>query len=104
MLAVLRTARRLAPAAARGASRRRMTAPAASEKVEKICDDVCQLNVLELKEFLDLFKELCEVSGISVLLVTHDPNLAKRADRMLLLKDGVTAASNIREAWGIEEE
>ena len=53
---------------------------------------------------LDLFKELCEESGISVLLVTHDPNLAKRADRMLLLKDGVTAASNIREAWGIEEE
>ena len=53
---------------------------------------------------IDLFKELCEEAGISVLLVTHDPNLAKRADRMLLLKDGVTAASNIREAWGIEEE
>ena len=52
MLAVLRTARRLAPAVARSASRRRMTAPAVSEKVEKICDDVCQLNVLELKEFL----------------------------------------------------
>jgi len=62
MLAVLRTARRLAPAAARGASRRRMTAPAASEKVEKICDDVCQLNVLELKEFLDLFKERAGLS------------------------------------------
>ena len=55
-------------------------------------------------EVLDLFKELCEDTGISVLLVTHDPNLAKRADRMLLLRDGVTAASNIREAWGIEEE
>ena len=53
---------------------------------------------------IDLFKELCEEAGISVLLVTHDPNLAKRADRMLLLKDGVTAASNIRDAWGIEEE
>ena len=62
MLAVLRTARRLAPAAARSASRRRMTAPAASEKVEKICDDVCQLNVLELKEFLDLFKERAGLS------------------------------------------
>ena len=62
MLAVLRTARRLAPAAARSASRRRMTAPAVSEKVEKICDDVCQLNVLELKEFLDLFKERAGLS------------------------------------------
>ena len=39
-----------------------MTAPAASEKVEKICDDVCQLNVLELKEFLDLFKECAGLS------------------------------------------
>ncbi len=62
------------------------------------------LDVKSALGILDLFKELCEVSGISVLLVTHDPNLAKRADRMLLLKDGVTAASNIREAWGIEEE
>ena len=62
MLAVLRTARRLAPAAARSSMRRPMTAPAASEKVEKICDDVCQLNVLELKEFLDLFKERAGLS------------------------------------------
>ena len=62
MLAVLRTARRLAPAVARTTTRRRMTAPAASEKVEKICDDVCQLNVLELKEFLDLFKERAGLS------------------------------------------
>ena len=62
MLTVLRTARRLAPAAARSCRQRRMTAPAASEKVEKICDDVCQLNVLELKEFLDLFKERAGLS------------------------------------------
>ena len=62
MLAVLRTARRLAPAAARSCRQRRMTAPAASEKVEKICDDVCQLNVLELNEFLQLFKEKAGLS------------------------------------------
>ena len=54
MLAVLRTARRLAPAVTQ-VSRRRMTAPAVSEKVEKICDNVFQLNVLVLKEFLDIF-------------------------------------------------
>ncbi|MAV57590.1 MAG: ABC transporter, partial [Euryarchaeota archaeon] len=39
--------------------------------------------------------------GISVLMVTHDPNLASKADRMLLLRDGVTAASDIRSAWGV---
>ena len=37
---------------------------------------------------------------MSVLMVTHDPSLASRADRMLLLKDGITAASDIRSAWG----
>ena len=49
---------------------------------------------------IDLFKKLCKEDGMSVLMVTHDPNLASMADRMLLLKDGVTAASDIRSAWG----
>jgi len=51
---------------------------------------------------IDLFKKLCKEDGMSVLMVTHDPNLASMADRMLLLKDGVTAASDIRSAWGEE--
>ena len=37
-------------------------------------------------------------------MVTHDPNLASQADRMLLMKDGVVAASDIKSAWGIDEE
>lgn len=51
---------------------------------------------------IDLFKKLCKEDGMSVLMVTHDPNLASMADRMLLLRDGVTAASDIRSAWGEE--
>ena len=58
------------------------------------------LDVKSAEGILDLFKELCEDYGISVLMVTHDPSLASKADRMLLLKDGVTAASDIRSAWG----
>ena len=58
------------------------------------------LDVKSAEGILDLFKELCKDYGISVLMVTHDPNLASKADRMLLLKDGVTAASDIRSAWG----
>ena len=61
------------------------------------------LDVKSGEEILDLFQDLCKNDGISVLMVTHDPILASRADRMLLLKDGVTAASDIRSAWGIEE-
>ena len=51
---------------------------------------------------IDLFKKLCKEDGMSVLMVTHDPTLASMADRMLLLKDGMTAASDIRSAWGAD--
>mmetsp|Transcript_33856 Transcript_33856/g.101964 ORF Transcript_33856/g.101964 Transcript_33856/m.101964 type:complete len:317 (+) Transcript_33856:152-1102(+) len=53
-LRALRPHARAAPAAS--FRRRQLCAPAASEKVTKICDEVCQLNVLELTEFLELFK------------------------------------------------
>ena len=60
------------------------------------------LDVKSGHEIIDLFKQLCEDDGMSVLMVTHDPTLASMADRMLLLRDGVTAASDIRSAWGEE--
>lgn len=53
-----------ARAAPRRAARcaRSFCAPAASPKVQQLCDDVCQLNVLELNEFLQLFKEKAGLS------------------------------------------
>ena len=64
------------------------------------------LDIASGKEVLELFKELChdEENPISILMVTHDPDLASNADRMLLLKDGKTEASDIRSAWGLEDE
>ncbi len=62
------------------------------------------LDVKSGQEVIKLFQDLCAKDGLSVLMVTHDPLLASMADRMLLLKDGLTAASDIRSAWGIEEE
>ena len=56
-------------------------------------------------DIMKLFKMLTKGENpISVLMVTHDPNLASQADRMLLMKDGVVAASDIKRAWGIEED
>ncbi len=57
------------------------------------------LDVKSGEEIIDLFKELAK-DGVSILMVTHDPILASKADRMLLLKEGKTAASDIRSAWG----
>ena len=62
------------------------------------------LDVKSGEEIIELFKELCRTDGISILMVTHDPLLASMADRMLLLKDGLTAASDIRSAWGEDVE
>ena len=64
------------------------------------------LDIASGKEVLALFKELChdEENPISILMVTHDPDLASNADRMLLMKDGKTEASDIRSAWGLDDD
>tara|TARA_B100001564_G_scaffold270248_1_gene231870 strand:- start:2299 stop:3021 length:723 start_codon:yes stop_codon:yes gene_type:complete len=64
------------------------------------------LDIASGKDVLQLFKDLChdKEDPISILMVTHDPELAANADRMLLLRDGKTKASDIRSAWGLDEQ
>ena len=64
------------------------------------------LDIASGGEVLQLFKDLChdEENPISILMVTHDPDLASKADRMLLMREGKVAASDIRSAWGLDEE
>jgi macrolide transport system ATP-binding/permease protein len=40
------------------------------------------------KEILDLFKHLNREQGITLLLVTHDPEVARHADRIIRISDG----------------
>ena len=40
------------------------------------------------REVIRLFHELNESSGITVILVTHDQNVAKNARRIIVLRDG----------------
>ena len=63
------------------------------------------LDIASGAEVLQLFRDLChdEENPISILMVTHDPDLASKADRMLLMREGKVAASDIRSAWGLED-
>lgn len=64
------------------------------------------LDIASGQDVLQLFKDLChdKDNPISILMVTHDPELAANADRMLLLRDGKTEASDIRSAWGLDDD
>jgi macrolide transport system ATP-binding/permease protein len=42
-------------------------------------------------EILDMFRRLNKEEGITVILVTHDMNVAKHADRVIFIKDGLIA-------------
>ena len=52
------------------------------------------------REVISLFRELNETSGITVILVTHDPNVAKNAKRVIVLRDGgiVCDTTDVRQA------
>lgn len=40
------------------------------------------------REVIELFKELNEQQGLTVILVTHDPEVARNAKRNIVLRDG----------------
>ncbi|RKN84105.1 ABC transporter ATP-binding protein [Paenibacillus ginsengarvi] len=47
-------------------------------------------------QILDLFRELNRSLGLTVVIVTHDPLLAKKVDRVVAIRDGKTSAEFIR--------
>lgn len=40
------------------------------------------------QEILDIFRELNEEDGLTIVLVTHDPGVAEHADRIIHMRDG----------------
>jgi putative ABC transport system ATP-binding protein len=45
---------------------------------------------------LELLENACRQEGATLLLVTHDPSIAERADRVIHIKDGLLAADERR--------
>jgi len=54
-------------------------------------------------QVLDLFRELNRTIGITIVIVTHDPLLARKVDRVVAIRDGKTAAEMIRRQSVLEE-
>jgi len=38
---------------------------------------------------MNLFKQLNEEDGITIIIITHDPNIAKQCKRFVRMKDGI---------------
>jgi ABC-type lipoprotein export system ATPase subunit/ABC-type antimicrobial peptide transport system permease subunit len=49
-------------------------------------------------EILEMFRRLNREQGITVILVTHDMNVAKHADRIIFIKDGLIAHQPVTHA------
>ncbi|PLT45877.1 ABC transporter ATP-binding protein [Paenibacillus sp. FSL W8-1187] len=55
------------------------------------------------EQVLDLFRSLNRSLGITIVIVTHDPALARKVDRVVQIRDGKTSAEMIRKASYAEE-
>ncbi|RNB85668.1 ABC transporter ATP-binding protein [Brevibacillus panacihumi] len=53
---------------------------------------------------LDLFKELNRTMGLTVVIVTHDPEIAKKVDRVVAIRDGKTSSEILRRDTAGEQE
>ncbi|WP_127580038.1 ABC transporter ATP-binding protein [Paenibacillus koleovorans] len=47
-------------------------------------------------QILDLFRHLNRTIGLTVVIVTHDPLLAKKVDRVVAIRDGKTSSEMVR--------
>lgn len=54
-------------------------------------------------QVLDLFRSLNRSTGLTIVIVTHDPQLAQKVDRVVQIRDGKTSAEMIRRTSYSEE-
>ena len=49
-------------------------------------------------QILDLFRELNRTIGLTIVIVTHDPLLAKKVDRVVAIRDGKLLRKSFAES------
>jgi ABC-type lipoprotein export system ATPase subunit len=55
------------------------------------------------EQILDLFRELNRNMGLTVVIVTHDPEVARKVDRVVAIRDGKTSSEFIRRKSYLDE-
>lgn len=55
------------------------------------------------EQILDLFRALNRERGITIVIVTHDPLLAKKVDRVVAIRDGKTSSEFVRSRSARDE-
>ncbi|WP_438434802.1 ATP-binding cassette domain-containing protein [Gorillibacterium sp. sgz500922] len=61
------------------------------------------LDTATTHQVLDLFRSLNRTLGITIVIVTHDPLLARQVDRVVGIRDGKTSTELIRRTSSTEE-
>jgi ABC-type lipoprotein export system ATPase subunit len=54
-------------------------------------------------QILDLFRHINREYGVTIVIVTHDPLLAKKVDRVVAIRDGKTSSEMIRKTSYADE-
>jgi ABC-type lipoprotein export system ATPase subunit len=52
---------------------------------------------------LEIFRELNQAYGLTTIIVTHDPQIARRVDRVVAIRDGRTSTETIRRVSQLEQ-
>jgi peptide/nickel transport system ATP-binding protein len=54
------------------------------------------------QEILALFRQMNERYGLTTIIVTHDPQIARAVDRVVTIRDGSTSSETVRRVADVE--
>jgi ABC-type lipoprotein export system ATPase subunit/bifunctional DNA-binding transcriptional regulator/antitoxin component of YhaV-PrlF toxin-antitoxin module len=61
-----------------------------------------EVDTTTAQEILVLFREMNEQYGLTTIIVTHDPQIARNVDRVVTIRDGSTSSETVRRVADVE--
>jgi putative ABC transport system ATP-binding protein len=63
-----------------------------------------ELDTATAKTIYDLFRDLNQKMGLTIVIVSHDPSIAQHVDRVVAVRDGKLATESVRRKLALEEQ